>query len=93
MSKYKLPELHTYRALSSNEQLLINQFLVSSVREDYLFNIKLMGESKTYNLVKLKSINFGYATIDVVFKTIADETIDLPIDIISSIELAGQKEI
>lgn len=74
-------------------QMAINQFLISYAREDGYFNITMLGEAKVYNLVKLESVNFGYVTVDVVFKTIAGELIDLPIDLIESIEFSGQKEV
>lgn len=74
-------------------QLAINQFLISYVREGGYFNITMVGGAKIYNLVKLTSINFGYATVDVVFETITGESIDLPIDLLESIEFAGQKEV
>lgn len=93
MTTPQTPELHTYRELSCGAQLAINQFLIWCVREDCYFNIKMIGDAKPHNLVKIKSINFGYSTIDVVFKTITDELIDLPIDLLLSIEIAGDKEI
>lgn len=91
--KLPIPPLHTYRNHGSTMQLAINQFLISHVREDGYFNITMIGGAKVYNLVKLTSINFGYATVDVVFKTITGELIDLPIDLLESIEFAGQKEV
>lgn len=91
--KRPIPPLHTYRNQSSNMQLAMNQFLISHVREDGYFNVIVIGGAKVFNLVKLKSINFGYATVDVVFETITGESIDLPIDLLESIEFAGQKEI
>ena len=93
MTTPRTPELHTYRELSCGEQLAINQFLIWCVREDCYFNIKMIGDAKPYNLVKIKSINFGSSTIDVIFKTISDELIDLPIDLLLSIEIAGDKEV
>lgn len=91
--KLPIPPLHTYRNQGSTIQLAINQFLISHIREDGYFNITVIGGAKVYNLVKLTSINFGYATVDVVFKTITGELIELPIDLLESIEFAGQKEI
>ncbi|TCB71770.1 hypothetical protein E0H88_04050 [Acinetobacter sp. ANC 4216] len=73
--------------------MAINQFLISYVREDYYFNIAMLDGAKAYNLVKLVSINFGYATVDIIFKTITGELINLPIDLLISIEVAGQKEV
>ena len=92
-SKHPIPPLHTYRNQSSTIQLAINQFLISYVREDYYFNITMLDGAKTYNLVKLISVNFGYAIVDIVFKTITGELINLPIDLLESIEVAGQKEV
>lgn len=91
--KLPIPPLHTYRNQGSTMQMAINQFLISYVREDGYFNITMIDATRTYNLVKLKSVNFGYATVDVVFKTITGEIIDLPIDLLESIEFAGQKEV
>lgn len=91
--KLPIPPLHTYRNQGSTMQLAINQFLISYVREDGYFNIVMVDKAKVYNLVKLESVNFGYATVDVVFKTITGELIDLPIDLIESIEFSGQKEV
>lgn len=91
--KHPLPPLHTYRNQSSNMQLAMNQFLISHVREDGYFNVTVIGGAKVFNLVRLKSINFRYSTVDVVFKTITGELIDLPIDLLESIEFAGQKEV
>lgn len=91
--KPPIPPLHTYRNQSSTMQLAINQFLISYVREDGYFNITMVGGTRVYSLVKLTSINFGYATVDVVFKTITGELIDLPIDLLESIEFSGQKEV
>jgi hypothetical protein len=91
--KLPIPPLHTYRNQGSTMQMAINQFLISYVREDGYFNITMIGTTRTYNLVKLKNVNFGYATVDVVFKTITGEIIDLPIDLLESIEFAGQKEV
>jgi len=91
--KPPMPALHTYRNQGSNMQMAMNQFLISYVREDGYFNITMVGSAKVYSLVKLTSINFGYATVDVVFKTITGELIDLPIDLLESIEFSGQKEV
>lgn len=93
ISKPPIPPLHTYRNQGSTMQLAINQFLISYVREDSYFNITMIGGTKIYNLVKLTTVNFGYATVDIVFKTITGELIDLPIDLLESIEFAGQKEV
>lgn len=91
--KLPIPPLHTYRNQGSTMQLAINQFLISYVREDGYFNVTVIGGAKVFNLVKLKSINFGYSTVDVLFETITGESIDLPIDLLESIEFAGQKEV
>lgn len=91
--KPPMPALHTYRNQCSNMQLAMNQFLISYVREDGYFNVTVIGGAKVFNLVKLKSINFGYSTVDVLFETITGESIDLPIDLLESIEFAGQKEV
>lgn len=93
--QYKVPELYTYRELSSSEQMAIHQMLISYVREDYRFNIIMMGEAEPYNLVKLTSINFENeaAAIWVHFETITGEELALPIDFLSTIEIAGQKEV
>ena len=93
--QYKVPELYTYRELSSSEQMAIHQMLISHVREDYRFNIIMMGEAEPYNLVKLTSINFENeaAAIWVHFETITGEELALPIDFLSTIEIAGQKEV
>lgn len=93
--KYRQPELHEYRCLTSTEQMAIHQMLISYVREDYRFNIIMMGSAEPYNLVKLTSINFENeaAAIWVHFETITGEKIALPIDYLSRIEISGQKEI
>ncbi|MFW1635495.1 hypothetical protein [Acinetobacter oleivorans] len=93
--KYIPPELHEYRSLTSTEQMAIHQMLISYVREDYRFNIIMMGSAEPYNLVKLTSINFESeaAAIWVHFETITGEKKALPIDYLSRIEISGQKEI
>lgn len=94
--KYKPPELHGYRGLTSTEQMAIHQMLISYVREENCrFNIIMTGTAEPYNLVKLTSINFENeaSAIWVHFETITGEQIALPIDFLSRIEFSGQQEI
>ncbi|RKG36447.1 hypothetical protein, partial [Acinetobacter sp. WCHAc060007] len=57
--KYEMPELYLYRELTSNEQVAINQKLISYVWDiGSLFNVHMKNNAKSYNLVKLTSINF-----------------------------------
>lgn len=94
--KHELPELHTYRNLSSGEKLAINQMLISYVWEiGCLFNIHMKNDAKSYNLVKLTSINFENeaTSIWVHFETITGESIGVPLDFLSRIEFSGQEEI
>lgn len=94
--KHELPELHTYRNLSSGEKLAINQMLISYVWEvGCLFNIHMKNDAKSYNLVKLMSINFenDATSIWVHFETITGESIGIPLDFLSRIEFSGQKEL
>ncbi|MDK2131103.1 hypothetical protein OW666_19800 [Acinetobacter baumannii] len=94
--KYKPPELHEYRGLTSTEQMAIHQMLISYVREENCrFNIIMTGTAEPYNLVKLTSINFENeaSAIWVHFETITGEQIALPIDFLSRIELSGQHDI
>ena len=94
--KYELPELYLYRELTSGEQLAINQMLISYVREiNCLFNVYMRNNAKSYNLVKLTSINFENeaAAVWVHFETITGESIGIPLDFLSSIEFSGQEEI
>lgn len=93
--KYELPELYRYRELNSIEQMAIHQMLISYVRENYLYNIILPNEAAPYNLVKLLSIQFEneVAAIWVHFETITAERLTLPIELISKIEISGQKEV
>lgn len=95
MSKSQLPELHLYRESSSGMQMVIHQMLISYVREDWYFNIIMTGSAKPYNMVKLKSINFENeaAAIWVHFEILNGEKKALPIDFLSRIEIAGQKEV
>ena len=94
--KYEMPELYLYRELTSSEQLAINQKLISYVWEiGSLFNVYMKNNAKSYNLVKLTSINFeNEATaVWVHFETITGESIGIPLDFLSRIELSGQEEI
>ncbi|MDH2654137.1 hypothetical protein QDR54_14685 [Acinetobacter baumannii] len=94
--KYKPPELHEYRGLTSSEQTVIHQMLISYLREENCrFNIIMSGKAEPYNLVKLTSINFENeaSAIWVHFETITGEQIALPIDFLSRIEFSGQQEI
>ncbi|RZG63609.1 hypothetical protein EXE25_19035 [Acinetobacter bouvetii] len=94
--KHELPELHTYRNLSSGEKLAINQMLISYVWEvGCLFNIHMKNDAKSYNLVKLTSINFENeaTSIWVHFETITGESIGIPLDFLSKIERSGQEDI
>lgn len=93
--KSLLPELYLYRESPSGIQMAIHQMLISYVREDWRFNIIMTGTAEPYNLVKLTSVNFenDAAAIWVNFETITGEALALPIDFISKIEIAGQKEI
>ena len=94
--KYKPPELHEYRRLTSSEQTAIHQMLISYVREENCrFNIIMSGKAEPYNLVKLTSINFENeaSAIWVNFETITGEQIALPIGFLSRIEFSGQQEI
>ncbi|MDH2586699.1 hypothetical protein QDV88_15755 [Acinetobacter baumannii] len=94
--KYKPPELHEYRGLTSTEQMAIHQMLISYVcEENCRFNIIMTGTAEPYNLVKLTSINFENeaCSIWVHFETITGEQIALPIDFLSRIEFSGQQEI
>jgi len=94
--KHELPELHTYRNLSSGEKLAINQMLISYVWEvGCLFNIHMKNDAKSYNLVKLTSINFENeaTSIWVHFETITGESIGIPLDFLSRIEFSGQEEL
>ncbi|WP_333665806.1 hypothetical protein [Acinetobacter guillouiae] len=92
----KFPKLYLYRELKHGEQLAINQMLISYVREfNCLFNVHMKNDAGTYNLVKLKSINFeNEATaVWIHFETITNEKIGIPLDFISHIEISGQKDI
>ncbi|CAP01815.1 hypothetical protein ABSDF2505 [Acinetobacter baumannii SDF] len=94
--KNNAPELHKYRGLTSTEQMVIHQMLISYVREENCrFNIIMTGTAEPYNLVKLTSINFENeaSAIWVHFETITGEQIALPIDFLSRIEFSGQQEI
>ncbi|MDI7714588.1 hypothetical protein QMJ87_08890 [Acinetobacter baumannii] len=94
--KYKPPELHEYRGLTSSEQTAIHQMLISYLREENCrFNIIMSGKAEPYNLVKLTSINFENeaSAIWIHFETITGEQIALPIDFLSRIEFSGQQEI
>ncbi|MDS7935641.1 hypothetical protein RMB03_17530 [Acinetobacter sp. V91_7] len=94
--KYRQPELHEYRSLTSTEQMAIHQMLISFVREENCrFNIRMSGTAEPYNLVKLISINFENeaAAIWIHFETITGEKKALPIDYLSRIEFSGQQEI
>ncbi|EIB7119756.1 hypothetical protein AW812_RS00555 [Acinetobacter baumannii] len=94
--KYKPPELHEYRGLTSSEQTAIHQMLISYLREENCrFNIIMSGKAEPYNLVKLTSINFENeaSAIWVHFETITGDQIALPIDFLSRIEFSGQQEI
>ncbi len=93
--KYKLPALCRYKELSSSEQITVHEMLISLVRKDYRYNIIMVGYAKPYNLVKLISINFEKedSGIWVRFETITGENRVLPLDLISKIEISGQKEI
>lgn len=94
--KHELPELHTYRNLSSGEKLAINQMLISYVWEvGCLFNIHMKSDVKSYNLVKLTSVNFENeaTSIWVHFETITGESIGIPLDFLSKIERSGQEDI
>ena len=94
--KHELPELHTYRNLSSGEKLAINQMLISYVWEiGCLFNVHMKNNVKSYNLVKLTSVNFENeaTSIWVHFETITGESIGIPLDFLSKIERSGQEDI
>lgn len=94
--KHELPELHTYRNLSSGEKLAINQMLISYAWEvGCLFNIHMKNDAKSYNLVKLTSINFENeaTSIWVHFETITGESIGIPLDFLSRIEFSDQEEL
>ncbi|MCW8041190.1 hypothetical protein [Acinetobacter entericus] len=94
--KHELPELHTYRNLSSGEKLAINQMLISYVWEvGCLFNVHMKSDVKSYNLVKLTSVNFENeaTSIWVHFETITGESIGIPLDFLSKIERSGQEDI
>lgn len=94
--KYEPPELYTYRELSSEEQLAINQMLISYVWEvGCLFNVHIRNEAKSYNLVKLTSVNFenDATSIWIHFETITGESIGISLDFLSKIEHSGQEDI
>ena len=94
--KYELPELYLYRELTSGEQLAINQMLISYVWViGCLFNVHMKNNVKSYNLVKLTSVNFenDATSVWVHFETITGESIGIPLDFLSKIEFSGQKEI
>ncbi|WP_333670005.1 hypothetical protein [Acinetobacter guillouiae] len=94
--KYEPPKLYLYRELKNGEQLAINQMLISYVREiNSLFNIHMKNDAGSYNLVKLKSINFeNEATaVWIHFETITGEKVGIPLDFLSNIEISGQKDI
>lgn len=92
---YKPPELHTYRELSAVNQLQIHVYLINCVREHHRFNIHMRNDAESYNAVKLKTIKFEHeaGAIYVVFEKITGDTMELPIDFLSRIEIAGQKEV
>lgn len=94
--KYELPELYMYRELSGGEKLAINQMLISYVWEvGCLFNVHMKSDVKSYNLVKLTSVNFENeaTSIWVHFETITGESIGIPLDFLSKIERSGQEDI
>lgn len=92
----ELSRLYRYYELSSNEQLVIHETLISYVRlENCLFNIYMVDGASAYNLVKLKSINFEkeHNAIWVHFETIIGDRLGIPIDFLEKIEMSGQKDI
>jgi hypothetical protein len=95
MSNQEIPELNKYRELDAGGQLRINLFLISIVRENYRFNIHMLNDAESFNAVKLQTIKFEHeaGAIYVVFETITGDTMELPIDFLSRIEVAGQKEV
>ncbi|WP_333669033.1 hypothetical protein [Acinetobacter guillouiae] len=88
--KYQSPKLYLYRKLKNCKQLAINQMLISYVHEiNCLFNVHMKNNAGSYNLVKLKSINFESeaSAIWVHFETITGENIGLPLNFLSSVEI------
>jgi hypothetical protein len=87
----KPPELHTYRELSLVQQISINEVLIDIVRDNCRHNIILPNDAEPYNHVKIISVSFEKeaAAIWIHFETKSGEKIAIPIDFISSIEIAG----
>lgn len=90
-----IPELYTYRELDTEEQLKIHIYLINCVRANYYFNIHMQNDIRSFNLVKIKSINFEHeeSAIYVVFEMVNEEIVEIPIHFLSRIEIAGKKEI
>lgn len=91
MNNKKPPELRTYRELSLAQQISINEVLINIARDNCRHNIILPNDAEPYNHVKVISVSFENeaAAIWIHFETKSGEKIALPIDFISSIEIAG----
>lgn len=86
-------ELYRYRELSAGEQLRINLYLINTVRQDYYFNIVMRNDAERYSLTKLKSINFDHDFVYVCFKLPDGKDMELPLDLLSRLEIAEPREI
>ena len=95
MSNFHKPELYEYRELTAEGQQRIHTYLINIVREPHRYNIHMRNDAESFNAVKLKTIKFEHeaGAIYVVFEKITGDTMELPIDFLSRIEVAGQKEI
>lgn len=89
----KFPELFTYRELSADQQLRLNIYLINTVRQDYYFNIIMRNDAERYSLTKLKSINFDHDFVYVVFILRDGKEMQLPLDLLSRIEIAEPREV
>lgn len=85
----QFPDLCTYERQSKEMQIAMMHHIVSCVRSGDEFNITAISGAQSFKFVKLKSVCFRHNSVDISIKRNTGEVINIPIDLLVSIDLAN----
>ena len=88
----KFPDLCTYSSQSNNTQLAIINYLISCVRDNSQFYINTVNDVESYKFAKIINLNINQSSVDLIIQSLSNELIELPIDLLVSIEPMIQNE-